>query len=456
MPPAHRGIMSANSNSALSHADPLSSHSFTAAMSTPSTKVTSAASSKVQLVPRKVVGIVFVALVCDLLAFTMPRVFWLWGEAIGSSNECVSTLPDFPSSLGSSTTSYRRRKPPGSQCVFRRSRRPNHAHRLFYKNETLLSHTLSFVRTLRKALFSYSSLAPLSEVANSRWDLTLLGGLLASLFSLCQFIISPHLGALSDRYGRRPVLLFSMAGNLLSGVFWVASNTFGIYAISRIIGGLSEGNVQLSIAVISDVTSPETRSKSLALVGVAFSIAFTLGPSLGAYFASRTLGKGSRINILGNEIELNGYAVPAMCVFLPLPVLLLCVTDPAFFRVTLALLVIETAYLAACLPETRWYKEGKEEEKNDKKVEPTGPPRTFAERQSRLKELQWIHLWFLYFFSGLSVFPFDVGQASHPVFSTRRRVYPHFLDVQPLQLHERGGRLFLIRLSDPATHQLHL
>lgn len=68
---------------------------------------------------------------------------------------------------------------------------------------------------------------------------------------------------------------------------------------------------------------------------------------------------------------------------------------------TLVLLLIETAYLAACLPETRWYKEGKEDVKVDgKKVEPTGPPRTLAERKTRLKELQWIHLWFLYFFSG--------------------------------------------------------
>ncbi|KAL8286129.1 hypothetical protein RQP46_004617 [Phenoliferia psychrophenolica] len=333
------------------------------------------AAGRPQLAPGKVVRIVFIALVCDLLAFTMPLP--LFPRLINDFVE-KETAAGFTVSLCALVRSLTPDSRLGSYVSLTRPATPNAP---IPQNATLLSHTLSFVRTVRKTLFSYSSLAPLSEVANSRWDLTLLGGLLASLFSLCQFIISPHLGALSDRYGRRPVLLFSMVGNVLSGAFWLFANSFGMYAVSRVIGGLSEGNVQLSIAVISDVTSPETRSKSLALVGVAFSIAFTLGPSLGAYFASRTIGVGSVINVFGREIALNGYAVPAAG--------------------TLILLLIETAYLAACLPETRWYKEGKEDEKVDgKKVTPTGPPRTLEERKTRLKELQSIHLWFLYFFSG--------------------------------------------------------
>lgn len=258
-------------------------------------------------------------------------------------------------------------------------------------SNTLLSHTLSFVRSIRTTLLSYSS-SNLSTAPN-HWDLTLLGGLLASLFSLCQFVIAPHLGGLSDRYGRRPVLLLSMLGNIASGLLWLFANSFGVYAMSRVVGGLSEGNVQLSIAVISDVTTPANRSKSLALVGVAFSLAFTLGPSLGAYFASRVLGTASRVTLLGHEFQLNGYAVPAL--------------------MSLVLLLIETMYLYFYLPETRWWKEEgeKDEVTADEKpavvrtvaeVRPPvhASPVDIEQRLARLSELEVIHLWFLFFNSG--------------------------------------------------------
>jgi predicted MFS family arabinose efflux permease len=62
-------------------------------------------------------------------------------------------------------------------------------------------------------------------------------------------------------------------------MLWDFSSSFSIYAVSRIVGGLSEGNVQLSVAIISDVTSPSQRAKSLALVGAAFSLAFTVSTS---------------------------------------------------------------------------------------------------------------------------------------------------------------------------------
>ncbi|KAF9996430.1 hypothetical protein BGZ79_009819 [Entomortierella chlamydospora] len=85
-----------------------------------------------------------------------------------------------------------------------------------------------------------------------KMDIVLLGGALGSLFSVLQFVASPIIGKL-------------------------------------VIGGLSEGNVQLSIAMISDITTPATRSRGLAMVGIAFAIAFTVGPALGAYFANKDL-----------------------------------------------------------------------------------------------------------------------------------------------------------------------
>ncbi|KAF9584976.1 hypothetical protein BGW38_004409 [Lunasporangiospora selenospora] len=122
-----------------------------------------------------------------------------------------------------------------------------------------------------------------------KMDIVLLGGALGSLFSILQFIASPVIGKLSDVLGRRRVLLVSMLGNLVSCGVWLFSNTFELFVLSRVIGGLSEGNVQLSIAMISDITTTETRSHGLAMVGIAFAIAFTVGPALGAYFANKDL-----------------------------------------------------------------------------------------------------------------------------------------------------------------------
>ena len=81
-----------------------------------------------------------------------------------------------------------------------------------------------------------------------------------------QFLFSPLIGSLSDRYGRRKVLLLSMIGNALSMALWVFAKSFSVFVLSRIVGGLTEGNVQMSIAMISDLTPPETRSKHLVCI----------------------------------------------------------------------------------------------------------------------------------------------------------------------------------------------
>jgi MFS family permease len=96
----------------------------------------------------------------------------------------------------------------------------------------------------------------------------------------------------SDKYGRKKILLATMVGNIVSAAIWLRSTTFvscltsrkgyiadeqSTYLLSRLVGGLSEGNVQISTAIISDVTTAATRSRSLALIGIAFSICFTIG-----------------------------------------------------------------------------------------------------------------------------------------------------------------------------------
>jgi MFS family permease len=140
------------------------------------------------------------------------------------------------------------------------------------------------------------------------------------MFSLLQAFTAPVIGGLSDRYGRRRALLISMLGNLMSVVLWVSATDFRTFLASRIVGGLSEANVQMANAIVADITDAEHRGSSMALVGVCFSVAFTFGPMLGAGLSTIDL------------VSENPFIVAAI--------------------VSLVLIFVETIYLWACLPET--------------------------------------------------------------------------------------------------------
>ncbi|KFP75027.1 PREDICTED: major facilitator superfamily domain-containing protein 10 [Apaloderma vittatum] len=121
-----------------------------------------------------------------------------------------------------------------------------------------------------------------------KYNSVLFGGLIGSIFSILQFFSSPLTGAMSDCLGRRRVILMAVVGLITSYALWAASRTFGVFLLSRIVGGISKGNVSLSTAVIADLHSPKARSKGMAMIGVAFSLGFTLGPMMGAYLAMET------------------------------------------------------------------------------------------------------------------------------------------------------------------------
>ena len=117
------------------------------------------------------------------------------------------------------------------------------------------------------------------------------GPLIAS-YSLCQFIAAPILGNLSDRYGRRPVLLFSQFGSLggfiLLGLAMHLPNPLMWLFAGRMIDGLSGGNLTVAQAYISDVTEVRDRAKVFGMIiGVSFGLGFTIGPGLGAIISSR-------------------------------------------------------------------------------------------------------------------------------------------------------------------------
>ncbi len=113
----------------------------------------------------------------------------------------------------------------------------------------------------------------------------LFAGLLGSLYAFMQFLLSPVWGARSDRVGRRPVLLLTVAGNAVSYLILVFGGSFTLFLISRILGGIMGGNLATAIAAVSDVTTRENRAKGMGLVGAAFGIGFLTGPAIGGLTA---------------------------------------------------------------------------------------------------------------------------------------------------------------------------
>ena len=116
-----------------------------------------------------------------------------------------------------------------------------------------------------------------------RFETVIFGGVLGSLYAILQFFFAPVWGRLSDKFGRRPVLLFTVAGTCVGYALWVFAGSFWILVLSRVLGGVASGNLSVATASIADVTSRESRSKGMALVGVAFGLGFILGPALGGW-----------------------------------------------------------------------------------------------------------------------------------------------------------------------------
>ncbi|MGH9944993.1 MAG: MFS transporter [Pyrinomonadaceae bacterium] len=107
-----------------------------------------------------------------------------------------------------------------------------------------------------------------------------LGWLFAS-YSIMQFIFSPILGRLSDRHGRRPVLLLSIIGTGIGFLVMGLANTLWVLFAGRILDGITGGNISTAHAYVADVTTPENRAKGMGLIGAAFGLGFIFGPAIG-------------------------------------------------------------------------------------------------------------------------------------------------------------------------------
>ncbi|OAA59969.1 tetracycline transporter [Cordyceps fumosorosea ARSEF 2679] len=220
--------------------------------------------------------------------------------------------------------------------------------------------------------------ASFARPIESRYDIVLLGGAMGSLFSLLQAVASPLIGRLSDRYGRRRALLASMTGNIISVLLWVAAVDFRTFIASRVVGGLSEGNIQLATAMASDISDEASRGSTMAIIGACFSVAFTFGPALGAWLSTIP------------SVKSNPFATAA--------------------GVSLALIVLETVYLYFCLPETlpaitgktaTLGRNAKQNSNGNGSSAKAAAPNKSVERTNSHVILNALHFVFLLFFSGM-------------------------------------------------------
>ncbi|HVS20136.1 MAG TPA: MFS transporter, partial [Planctomycetota bacterium] len=113
----------------------------------------------------------------------------------------------------------------------------------------------------------------------------LFGGLLGALYSTLQFLFAPLWGSVSDRIGRRPTLVFTLAGTCMAYLVWFFAGSFALLVASRLFAGVMAGNIATASAVVADVTSARDRSKGMGLLGAGIGLGFIFGPAIGGLTA---------------------------------------------------------------------------------------------------------------------------------------------------------------------------
>ena len=111
------------------------------------------------------------------------------------------------------------------------------------------------------------------------------GGILAAIFAVMQFLFGPVIGGLSDRFGRRPVLLIALVVMAFDYVLMAVAGTIWLLVIGRIIGGITAATQSTASAYMADISKPEDKSANFGLIGAAFGMGFVLGPLMGGLLA---------------------------------------------------------------------------------------------------------------------------------------------------------------------------
>ncbi len=116
-------------------------------------------------------------------------------------------------------------------------------------------------------------------------DAALYGGVLATSFAVMQFLFGPVIGALSDRYGRRPIMLGSLFVMALDYLVMALAQTFWLLLLGRIVGGITAATQSTASAFMADISKPEEKAARFGLIGAAFGMGFVLGPIIGGLLA---------------------------------------------------------------------------------------------------------------------------------------------------------------------------
>ena len=165
-------------------------------------------------------------------------------------------------------------------------------------------------------LMGFGIVLPLLPFYASKFNASAISiGLLYSIYSLAQLIFSPIWGNLSDRVGRRPIMLMSTLGAVFAYLLFAFSNSLQVLFLSRLIAGIMGGNISTAQAYVADVTEHKDRAKGMGLIGAAFGIGFVIGPALATFLIHpvfhQTFDKLG-LNSLSAIIDQNKYALPGI------------------------------------------------------------------------------------------------------------------------------------------------
>ncbi|RYE28259.1 MAG: MFS transporter [Sphingobacteriaceae bacterium] len=114
-------------------------------------------------------------------------------------------------------------------------------------------------------------------------------GLLTASFSIAQFFATPILGSLSDKYGRKPILIISLIGTCISFILFAQARSLVMLFAARILDGITGGNISVAQAMVSDSSTPEDRAKNFGIIGSAFGFGFVIGPAIGGILSKINL-----------------------------------------------------------------------------------------------------------------------------------------------------------------------
>lgn len=143
----------------------------------------------------------------------------------------------------------------------------------------------AFLNTMGAGILSPVLPFIVQRYISNQHTLALAVGWLVAAYALCQFVAAPGLGALSDRFGRRPLLLFCLLGSAIGYALFGLGGVLWVLFLGRIIDGLTGGNVSILFAYIGDISQPEERAKYFGLFGAAAGAGFIVGPVIGGFAA---------------------------------------------------------------------------------------------------------------------------------------------------------------------------